>query len=317
MFIKRKTSFIFLLTLVFSSLWLSNELSAKNKTILNIADSKVILFADLQAFALGEQAIVEWVQKSAEIVADYYASFPVAEVTLVLDDYDGSGVRTGRAYGQPVLQIIVEIGNQVTEQQLAKDWILVHEIIHLAFPDIPDRHHWFEEGLPTYIESIARVQAGDLDESFIWKGFMRGMPKGLPLAGDQGLDNTPTWGRTYWGGALFCFVADMEIRQQTHYKMGLQDAMGAVMNSGLTLDKTATIDEVIEIADKHTGTTVMRDLYERMKDTPEHVNLNIMWDELGLIYDDNTGVVRIDDNAPLSKIRKSILASKSTKKKAT
>ena len=306
MLLKTKHSLIFLFALLVSPI----SYSIESKTTLDVYDSKLNLYADLEAYQLGEQPIIDWVQKSAEIVADYYGSFPVAEVVLVLDNYDGGGIRTGRAYGRPVLQIIVEIGTHVTQKQLANDWILVHEIIHLAFPDIPDQHHWFEEGLPTYIESIARVQSGDLEERFIWKGFMKGMPKGLPLAGDQGLDNTPTWGRTYWGGALFCFVADMEIRKQTDYKMGLQDAMQAVMNSGLTLDKTASMDEVIEIADKKTGTTVMRDLYERMKDTPEHVNLNVMWDELGIIYDDKTGVVSIDDSAPLSKIRKSILSSK-------
>ena len=305
MHIKTKTTTIIaaVLGLFFSPLSFSME----SKTTIDIGDSKLTLFADLDVYELGKQPIIDWVKKSAHIVADYYGTFPVAQVGLVLDDYNGSGVRTGRAYGQPVLQIIVEVGSDVTQEQLAKDWILVHEIIHLAFPDIPDRHHWFEEGLPTYIESIARVQAGDLDERFIWKGFMKGMPKGLPLADDQGLDYTPTWGRTYWGGALFCFVADMEIRKQTDYKMGLQDAMQAVLNSGLTLDKTASIDEVIAIADTSTGTTVMRDLYNRMKDTPEHVNLNVMWDELGVIYDDNTGVVSIDDSAPLAEVRKSIL----------
>ena len=308
MYIKSKTKIIVVvLSLFFSPL----SFSMQSKTTLDIGDSKLTLFADLDAYELGKQSIIEWVQKSAQIVADYYGTFPVAEVGLVLDDYNGGGVRTGRAYGQPVLQIIVEIGSHVTQDQLAKDWILVHELIHLAFPDIPDRHHWFEEGLPTYIESIARVQAGDLEERFIWKGFMKGMPKGLPLADDQGLDNTPTWGRTYWGGALFCFVADMEIRKQTQFKMGLQDAMQAVLNSGLTLDKMATMDEVIEIADKKTGTTVLRDLYERMKDSPEPVNLNVMWDELGIIYNDKTGDVSINDNAPMSQIRKSILKRRS------
>lgn len=307
MVVKLKLNLILVLTLVISPLLSASE----DKIVLNIGDSKLTLYADLQAYRLGGDPVVEWVQKSASIVADYYGTFPVKEVGLVLDDYDGSGVRTGRAFGQPVLQIIVEIGNQVTREQLAKDWILVHELIHLAFPDIPDQHHWLEEGLPTYIESIARVQAGDLDERFIWKGFMKGMPKGLPFAGDRGLDNTPTWGRTYWGGALFCFVADMEIRQQTGNKLGLQDAMTAVLNSGLTLDKTASIDEVIEIADKRTGTTVMRDLYELMKDTPEHVNLNLLWNELGILYDETTGLISFDDKAPLSSVRKSILASKS------
>lgn len=309
MIFKRNIILGFFGALIFLPPTLFADSAGHKLTELSVGDSRINLYADLEAYHTGRQDVLGWVRKSAKIVADYYGTFPVAEVSLVLDDYNGSGVRTGRAYGRPVLQIIVEIGRYVTREQLERDWILVHEMIHLAFPDIPDRHHWLEEGLPTYIESIARVRAGDLEEVFIWKGFIEGMPRGLPQAGDRGLDNTPTWGRTYWGGALFCLLADIEIRRQTGQKMGLQDAMRAVKNSGLTLDRTASIAQVIDIADSQTGTTVMADLYERMKDSPEPINLDAMWDELGIIYNGSTGSLSIDDSAPLSEIRKSILTS--------
>ena len=39
---------------------------------------------------------------------------------------------------------------------------------------------------------------------------------GLPEPGDEGLDYTHTWGRTYWGGATFCLLADVRIRRETH-----------------------------------------------------------------------------------------------------
>jgi hypothetical protein len=55
---------------------------------------------------------------------------------------------------------------------------------------------------------------------------MRDMPKGLPQAGDQGLDNTDTWGRKYWGGAMFCLMADIEIRRS-----GRRSRKGAQNNS--------------------------------------------------------------------------------------
>ena len=72
-----------------------------------------------------------------------------------------------------------------------------------------------EEGLATYIEPIARVQAGELPAKQIWRDMLDGMPKGEPQPGDKGLDRTHTWGRTYWGGALFCLVADVQIRVAT------------------------------------------------------------------------------------------------------
>ena len=55
-----------------------------------------------------------------------------------------------------------------------------------------------------------------------------GMPQGLPAAGDQGLDNTHIWGRTYRGGAMFCLLADIEIRKQTGNAKGLLDALRAI-----------------------------------------------------------------------------------------
>ena len=79
-------------------------------------------------------------------------------------------------------------------------------MVHLALPDMEDRHAWLSEGLAVYVEPVARAQAGDLSAKEIWLAMMRDMPKGLPQAGDRGLDNTDTWGRKYWGGAMFCSV---------------------------------------------------------------------------------------------------------------
>ena len=66
-----------------------------------------------------------------------------------------------------------------------------------------------EEGMATYIEPIARAQIGRMTPERVWGDFVRDMPQGLPQAGDQGLDGTPTWGRTYWGGAIFWLLADV------------------------------------------------------------------------------------------------------------
>jgi hypothetical protein len=39
--------------------------------------------------------------------------------------------------------------------------------------------------------------------------------RGEPGPGDGGLDDTDSWGRTYWGGALFCLLADVRFRERT------------------------------------------------------------------------------------------------------
>src|SRR2546429_3128127 len=82
--------------------------------------------------------------------------------------------------------------------------------------------------MATYVEGVARVQAGNRSEADVWAEEIRQMPRGMPQADDRGLDHTHTWGRTYWGGAMFCLLADVEIRTQTHNRFGLQDALRAV-----------------------------------------------------------------------------------------
>ena len=111
--------------------------------------------------------------------------------------------------------ITIAVGRASSASDFAEDWVLTHEMVHLAFPSVPEEHHWIEEGSATYVEPIARARTGDLSPEKVWGDLVDGLPKGLPQAGDRGLDFTPTWGRTYWGGALFCLLADIEIRKRT------------------------------------------------------------------------------------------------------
>src|SRR5258708_12201474 len=105
----------------------------------------------------------------------------------------------------------MRLGQHETEEELSEDWTITHEFVHLAFASLPDNQHWMEEGLATYVEPIARAQAGQLSSEQVWRGMVLGMPQGEPKRGDRGLDWTLSWGRTYSGGALFCLCAAVPI----------------------------------------------------------------------------------------------------------
>jgi hypothetical protein len=133
----------------------------------------------------------------------------VKHLDLLIVPVEGQrGVLNGRTMGYGAASTKVFVGQLATEEDLKRDWVMTHEMVHLAFPSVAEQHHWIEEGLATYVEPIARVEAGDLEPQSIWHDLVEGLPKGLPQAGDNGLDYTHTWGRTYWGGALFCTLAD-------------------------------------------------------------------------------------------------------------
>lgn len=254
--------------------------------------------------ALPEAKILDWVRTSAKAVATYYGRFPVKSVKLLLVPVDGPGVRGGTTWGYRGAAIRVLVGRDSGEDSLRRDWVLVHEMVHLALPDMDERYNWLSEGLAVYVEPVARAQAGDLSPKEIWLAMMRDMPKGLPQSGDAGLDNTDTWGRKYWGGAMFALFADVEIRKRSNNRLGLQDAMRGVIAVGGNHEQDWSIQRVLATADKAVGLDVLTSLHDQWGSKPVTPDLDRLWRDLGL--KPHEGGLDFDDTAPLAAIRKAI-----------
>jgi hypothetical protein len=249
--------------------------------------------------------LLDWVLYSAKTVHHYYARFPVQRVHIKLQVSGGHAVRFGQAFGGDSPSLRIVIGENIDPAMLRKDWILVHEMVHLAMADVPHEQRWLLEGLATYVESIARAQRGHLSEEFVWNGFINRMPQGLPKNGDRGLDQTPTWGRTYWGGAIFYLLADIEIRKLSDNKLSLRDALRGVLEAGLSMQGSATAMQVFEAGDNAIGMAVLVPLYQKMKADPYPIDLEALWASLGVILQNEQ--VIYDDDAPMAHIRKSLL----------
>src|SRR5580704_15310018 len=190
-----------------------------------IGGSRIDVTIESGEWKLSQAELIHWVQLAGEAVATYYGHSPVPHLVIRITPFDGRGVRHGTTWGRDGGGLIkIGVGAQTQPAELAEDWMLTHEMVHLAFPSVADEHHWIEEGIATYVEPIARVRAKHLDATEMWRELVRDMPKGLPAPGDRGLDHTHTWGRTYWGGALYCFLADIDIHRQTENKKGFGDA---------------------------------------------------------------------------------------------
>ncbi|WP_315834325.1 hypothetical protein [Bradyrhizobium prioriisuperbiae] len=256
------------------------------------------------ALALPKETILGWVRTSAQAASTYYGRFPVRSLRLLLVPVDGRGVMGGTTWGYRGAAIRIPFGRDATEEALRRDWVLVHEMVHTALPDVDERNTWLSEGLAVYIEPVARVQSGDLTAKEIWGAMVRDMPKGLPRAGDQGLDNTGTWGRKYWGGAMFCLLADIEIRKRTDNRLGLQDAMRGVLAAGGSHEVDWPLQRILATADKAVGLDVLSRLHDEMGGKPVAPDLEGLWRDLGVRVRD--GEVDFDDSAPLAAVRAAI-----------
>jgi hypothetical protein len=247
-----------------------------------------------------------WIDRSAHIVADYYGQFPAPSVVIRLGGMDGSGIGGGRTTNDSGLMIQMRVGRASTAESLASDWVLVHEMVHLALPEVGRSHAWLAEGLATYVEGVARAQFGNRDVADIWAEDRHSMPMGLPREGEGGMDQSPSWGRTYWGGALYCLQADVAIREQSANRVGLQTALRAILKETGGYANDADIVEVLRIGDAATGTHVMSGLYKQIRATPQSPNLDLLWTLLGVPNDPKTQP--FDDRAPLAAIRIAITA---------
>jgi hypothetical protein len=250
--------------------------------VLPVGASTLRIFVPDTPFTAGRDELLRWVARDAAMVRGYYGFFPVRQVDIELRAVAGDAVHGGRAswrHGGGLL-IRVGVGREVTSGALLHDWVLVHEMIHLALPDVSPSHSWLSEGLATYVEGIARTQAGNMTAEELWAEYRHDMPKGLPESEDEGLDRTHTWARTYWGGALFCLNADIAIHERTANRRGLQDALRAIARESGGMSADWPIARVLATGDAATGTHVLEELYAAWKDLPQAPDMADLWRRL-------------------------------------
>jgi hypothetical protein len=270
-----------------------------------IGNSRIDVQIEKGPLELSNQDLLQWVHWASDSVAAYYGRYPVPSVLLRIIPLSGRGVRGGKTFGRDDGGFIrIHVGSETTMAGLTSDWMLTHEMVHLAFPSVADNHHWIEEGIATYVEPIARVRAHHLDAHEMWFELVRDLHQGLPDPGDRGLDYTHTWARTYWGGALFCFLADVEIHKRTNNKRGLDDALRGILNAGGDIRRDWDLTKALSIGDQSTGVSVLIPLYDQMKGQPYEVDLPSMWKQLGVEQEGDT--VNFVDSAPLAVTRRAI-----------
>jgi hypothetical protein len=257
---------------------------------------------------LTEAALLSWVDGAAKAVAQYYGTFPVQRVVLTIHGGGSGRISSGRTVGRSgFATIAISVGDGATPKDLAENWELVHEMVHLAFPSMTG-HAWIEEGIATYVEPLVRARAGLAPADDIWMWLWKGLPQGRDALAGRGFDGTRTWAATYWGGALFCFLADVEIRQKTGNKKSLDDALRGILKAGGNVTVDWDLDRALEAGDKAVEVSVLKELSARMARQAPQDDLGMLFQSLGVRA--TASSVTYDDKAPLAAIRQGITTGK-------
>lgn len=275
-----------------------------------VAKGEASIEVDFRGPDAQRAAVFAWVSRARRAIEGFYGHFPVSELLIQLRSASGAGLRHGRVVARERPVISMTVGTAAGHGHFARDWRLTHEMVHLALPRLPERYHWLEEGLATYVEPIARARAGWLSEEEVWLEWLDGMPLGRRQPRDGGLDGTRKWSRTYWGGAAFCLSVDVELRRRSDNRRGLPDALRGIVADGGNFNRTWPLSRVLASGDRATGYGVLLERHRELGARSGDLDLAGLFRDLGVRRDGDR--VRYDDDAPLSSLRRALVTGRTT-----
>lgn len=168
-----------------------------------------------------ESEVLAWLRRAAEAEARLLGVFPVerAFVLLVRDAKRKALFGYALRGGGPTVVLLMP--DNPRPELLADDWVAVHELTHLAVPEMPREDAWLYEGIATYYTYVLRARAGLISEERAWAnlfdGFARGEASetGATLELDSArMRRTHAYFRVYWAGAAFALAVDIELRKR-------------------------------------------------------------------------------------------------------
>jgi hypothetical protein len=164
-------------------------------------------------------ALLAWLADAANVVAGLYDGFPEAEAQILVLPAPGARVAHGNVAQGGGPSVALMVGTEITAEAMRKDWVAVHELLHLGMPTVENGARWLSEGLATYYEPLLRARAGWITPGEAWEilhdGFQRGSARGSgrTLADEsRDMGETHEYWRVYWAGAAIAMIADVTLR---------------------------------------------------------------------------------------------------------
>ena len=256
---------------------------------------------------LSADALATWVTDAARGVADFYRHPPAPRTLVVLAPLGARhGVPFGKMLPANAPGVIVLFGEHTAAPELYADWVLVHELFHVGTPSYLGEGKWYDEGLATYFEPLIRARLGWQSEAQVWREFVRDMPRGEGALTRRGLAHPEGYSDTYWGGALFCLLADVEARRASSGARGLEDGVRAVLEAGGVASEVWSLAHATELTDAALGAPILAELAAHYRDQGAPLDLDALFSQLGVSLGPRGDVV-FDEQAPLAFVRHALV----------
>jgi hypothetical protein len=250
--------------------------------------------------------LARWVADAAAGVATFFGRAPEKHTLVVLAPVPGRhGIPFGKVLPESAPGVVVLVGEHTKRAELHDDWVLVHELFHVGTPSYLGEGKWYDEGLATYFEPLIRLRLGWRSEADLWDEFLRDMPRGLDAMTRRGLANPQSYSDVYWGGAMFCLLADVAVRRASGGTRGLEDGVRAVFDAGGVASEVWSLAQATALTDQALGAPVLADLERAHLDAGSPLDLRGLFRELG-VSRDKQGRIVLDEAAPLAAVRRAL-----------
>ena len=280
---------------------------ARETRDITVGDAAVRLAVLDGKLDLSTDELERWVTDAARGVASFFQRPPEPRTLVALLPVpDRHGIPFGKMLPESGPGLIIYVGEHTGKEELHADWVLVHELFHAGTPSYLGEGKWYDEGLATYFEPLIRTRLGWRTEADLWAEFLRDMPRGLDALTRRGLANPVGYPDIYWGGGLFCLLADLEMRRTTSGAKGLEDGVRAVLAAGGFSSEVWTLARATEVTDAALGTPLLARLQSEHLERGSPVDLDAVFRELGVSIGKNGGIA-LEQHSPAAKLRRALV----------
>ncbi|MCY1079975.1 hypothetical protein [Archangium lansingense] len=233
---------------------------------------------------MDDSALCAWLHQAASEVLTVRRSFPYPRVTVRLVAVPGreDPVPFGMVLWSTPPSISLLVGQDAEPASFTRDWVAVHEILHLAHPVILPRVAWLSEGLATYYTELARARSGRQTPERAWMELLAGFERGRRAVGSRTMEDVVTRGDsymgTYWTGALVALHLDVELRRVPGNTRGLDEVLERLAASG----SIATFDGFGAAVDSVAGRPLFHEVLSRHLTRPAFAELEPLLEALGV-----------------------------------
>ncbi|MFB1482502.1 hypothetical protein [Corallococcus sp. RDP092CA] len=236
---------------------------------------------------LTDAEVCAWLAQAGREVLTVRKAFPYPRVTVRVVPVPGEsapGVFGMTQWSAPP-SISILVGQDATAASFAKDWVALHEMLHLTHPALVPRQAWLTEGLATYYTELARARSGRQTAPQAWSeltdGFARGRAAARSRPMKEVIAEEGNFLGIYWTGALFALHLDVELRRVTRGRGRLEDVLELLATRG----PTATLARFGEAVDTVAGQPLFDALLARHLEAPAFSEEGALLENLGVRID--------------------------------